>query len=79
MSCRYIKPTVFGQKYTLEVRLIQLSKVRLVFQYQLFNHQYTMVHEGQTELIWLNHDLKPTNVYKTHPDIYERFLAEVTL
>jgi len=79
MSCRYIKPTVFGQKYTLEVRLIQLSKVRLVFQYQLFDHQYTMVHEGQTELIWLNHDLKPTNVYKTHPDIYERFLAEVTL
>lgn len=78
MSCRYLKPTYFGQQYTLEIRLAHLTKVRLVFKYTLFDHQSTVVHEGETELIWLNAELKPTNIHKTHPDIYERFLAEVT-
>jgi len=79
MTCTYLKPTLFGQQYTLEIRLTSLSKVRLIFNYQLFDQSHDLVHEGHTELIWLNRDLKPTNVYKSNPEIYERFLEEVTV
>lgn len=79
MKCNYLKPTLFGQIYHMETRLMKLSKVRLFFEYKLFDKNNELVHVGETELIWLNHDLKPTNIEKSHPDIYERFLSEVVL
>lgn len=79
LSSEYMKPTVFGQKYVMETKLVKLSKVRLFFMYQLFNQDHECVHEGHTELIWLNQNLKPTNIEKSYPEIYETFLKEVSV
>lgn len=78
MTSRFVKPTKFGEIYTMETRLIKLSKVRLFFEYKIFNQHGEEVHIGKTELIWLNDELKPTNIEKRHPDIYHAFLNEVT-
>ncbi len=77
LSSHYIKPTLFGHKYHLETKLVRVTKVRLFFEYKLYDLNHELIHEGHTELIWLNQDLKPTNIGKTHQDVYERFLAEV--
>lgn len=79
MSSKYIKPTYFGKRYHMETKCVKLSKVRLFFSYHLYDENHELVHEGQTELIWLNHNLKPTNIEKSHKDIYELFLKEVII
>lgn len=78
MKCHYLKPTLFGKTYTMETRLINLTRTRLFFEYRLFDSSSELIHQGETELIWLNEDLKPTNIQKSNPDIYEQFLNEVT-
>jgi acyl-CoA thioester hydrolase len=76
LTSRYLKPTLFGRVYQMETQLVNVSKVRLHFEYTLYDQNGEKVHVGTTELIWLNQDLKPTNVAKTHPDIYEAFVKE---
>lgn len=79
LQCKYLKPTQFGKIYHMETRLFKLTKVRLFFEYKLYDSNQELVHQGETEMIWLNQDLKPTNIEKSHPDIYKRFLDEVVL
>lgn len=74
LTSTYLKPTLFGQTYRMETKLTELTKVRLYFEYKLYDELNVCVHIGTTELIWLNKDLKPTNVSKSHPEIYDAFL-----
>lgn len=77
LTARYLKPTKFGEVYTMETRLVKLSKVRLYFEYHIYDKYDEKVHIGKTELIWLNDQLKPTNIEKGHSEIYQAFLQEV--
>lgn len=79
LSSKYLKPTRFGSSYVMETRLARLTKVRLYFTYHIYDEQNELVHQGITELIWLNDDLKPTNIQKSHPEIYQKFLDEVVI
>ena len=77
LEADYIRPALFGEIYRLKTKLIKMTQVRIVFIYELFNDEEELIHRGHTELIWLNDYLKPTNVEKTHPDIYQAFIKEV--
>ncbi len=77
LTSHYIKPTRFGKIYHMETKLIKLSKVRLTFRYDIYDESEELVHYGITELIWLNKALKPTNIAKTHLDIYQLFEKEL--
>lgn len=78
LTSKYLKPARFGSTYRMITSISKLTKVRLFFTYDLYDEENNHIHEGKTELIWLNQDLKPINVEKTHPDIYQAFLKEVT-
>lgn len=67
----YKKPTVFGETYKLHTYVKSMTKVKLVFGYKLYNQQEELVNEGETLLAWLDKDLKPLNLARHQPDIYE--------
>jgi len=77
LTSKYFKPTRFGSTYRMVTSISKLTKVRLFFTYDLYDEENNHIHQGKTELIWLNHDLKPINIEKTHPNIYKAFLKEV--
>ncbi len=77
MSCHYVKPVYFGKRYTLETELAFFSRVKMGFSYQLKDDEGTLVHRGQTTLVWLSKSFYPMDIKKNHPDIYEAFIKHV--
>ncbi|MBN2299617.1 MAG: acyl-CoA thioesterase [Acholeplasmataceae bacterium] len=77
MDVNYLKPAYFGSKLTMETKLIKFTRVRMVFRYEIFNLDHEMIHYGESHLVWVNQDLKPINLYKVNPHLYELFLKQV--
>ncbi|MDO9628450.1 MAG: acyl-CoA thioesterase [Acholeplasmataceae bacterium] len=73
----YKKPAFFGYQYKQYTSLIDFSRIRMTFRYEIFNEQDELVHIGQSELVWLDSHLKPTNVLKTNKYIYDLFSKHV--
>ena len=70
LKVQFKKPTKFGETLTLYTYIKSMTKVKLVFGYELFNENQELVNTGETLLAWLNQDLKPLNLEKHQPDIY---------
>lgn len=77
MELNYIKPSRFGESVKIVTSLIEFSKVRMTFQYDVYNGLNELINQGITKLVWLGENLKPINIYKSHLDIYSLFLAQL--
>ena len=71
LEVKYIKPTYFNQSLTLLTKITSFGKVKLTFSYELLNDKEECINKGTTTLAWLDHTLKPVNIFKHHPKIYE--------
>ena len=72
MKVNYHKPARFGEKYRLTISIAKAGKVKLVFHYEMVDKENQVVNTGETLLAWLDQDLKPINIAKSHPDIYKK-------
>ncbi len=70
LESTFVKPTVFGKSYTLHTFVTSVKKVKLTFGYTLYDENQAIVHRGTTLLAWLDEDLKPVNIAKVAPDIF---------
>ncbi len=77
MDINYTKPARFGFPLKMITKLIKCTRVRMTFHYEIFNMDNELIHMGESELVWVGSDLKPLNVYKRQPDLYERFIKQV--
>jgi acyl-CoA thioester hydrolase len=77
LRSKFIKPAIFGQNYILKTYLTELTKVKLIFKYLIFNQNQELIHEGESTLVWLDQSLRPINVSKNYNDVYQIFLKEV--
>ncbi len=73
LSLKYIKPVRFGEQLKLYTYLIGFTKVRSYFKFELYNQQNELMNTGQTTLAWLDSEMKPLNIQKYHPDLFETF------
>ncbi len=77
MGFNFLKPSRFGEPVTILTSLVEFSKVRLTFKYDIYNQSNELINQGETKLVWLDQNLKPINIYKSHPDIYHLFLEQL--
>ena len=70
MQSRYLMPAYFNRPLTLHTYITEVGKVRLTFEYALYDENHQCIHVGKTRLAWLDADLKPLNLAKTHPELY---------
>ncbi len=70
---QFIKSAHFGEVYQLKTNITELSKVRMKFTYDIYNSNHELIHQGYTEVAWLNSALRPVNLQKLYPDIYAIF------
>ena len=77
LSVNYKKSTRFGDDLKLYTYLIGFTKIRSYFKFELYNQNNELINTGLATLAWLDQNMKPLNIQKTHPDIFEVFSKHV--
>lgn len=72
VECRYIKPLLFDEAFTVHSKVIKYNGMKLFIGYEIFNMSGELVTTGQSEHCLLDTDLKPINIKRKYPDIYNR-------
>jgi acyl-CoA thioester hydrolase len=78
MSSFYKKPTYFGQTYQLITYLREFGRLKMKFEYELYDQEMNMVHHGETNLVWLSDDFRPLDIMKKNPVVYHKFLEAIS-
>lgn len=73
LQCRYISSSTYEDSIIVRTSIKSYSKTRLNFKYEVFKaedmeHPITI---GETSHVWTTKDLKPINLQKHYPELYE--------
>jgi acyl-CoA thioester hydrolase len=71
MNCQYKSPARAEDKIVVTTKLVDCSRVRIKFSYQVndFNTNL-LVALGETMHAWTDKDLRPINIQKQSPNVY---------
>lgn len=73
LEVEYKRPVLYGDTVIVRTKVSQATKVRLLVSYEVFVEGDPNIRaRGLTEHVWTSADLKPVNIAKFRPDIYER-------
>lgn len=76
LSCEYKSPIRYGETVLVKTRLIRGTKARLVIGYDVYAEERNVLcGHGITEHAWTDTTLKPVNIAKFKPELYERLLS----
>lgn len=74
VDCKYKNATRFGETVKIFAKIEKFTGLKFTVSYRITNMDETVLHaEGTTSHCFLNRDLKPVNVKKTAPNVYEHF------
>lgn len=62
---RYIQPAKYDDLVTIRVIIKELPKVRIVFNYEIYNEENTLLHTGETTLVFVKMDNNKITVCPT--------------
>ncbi len=72
LTCRYMRPSHYEDELAVETHIERLTPARIVFGYQIFRAgEDTPLCTGTTTHAWTGRDLKPMNLKKHDPALYE--------
>lgn len=75
LTCEYKHPVFYGETVLVKTRLIRATKVRLVLYYEVYSEERNVLCvTGTTEHAWTGKDLKPVNISKYKPELYNKLL-----
>lgn len=73
LNCRYISPAEYEDVLRIEVEISKLTPARVVFNYKVYKvGAEKPINTGSTTHAWVGKDLKPINLKKQYPDIFEK-------
>ncbi len=55
---KYIKPALYDELLTVRVFIKQLPGVKTIFNYEFFNESGTLIHIGETKLVFLDNQTR---------------------
>lgn len=72
LKCSYKGSTKYEDEVVVKTRIKELTLTRIVFYYEVYkNNETGLVTYGETEHVWSNKELKPVNIKKQAPFIYD--------
>ena len=72
LACSYKKPARYEQTVTIRTRIERLTGVRIVFVYEVADRESgELLAAGETRHAWTGADLRPLNLKKKMPEVYE--------
>lgn len=73
LNCRYIVPAEYEDELIIKVKITKLTPARVVFEYEVFKKNFEKpINTGSTVHAWVGRDLKPLNLKKQFPEIFEK-------
>lgn len=78
MKSEYLFPARFGDTLDIHLSIIEYTKVKLAFSYDIYNQRGLLIHKGYTQLVWLDKQFKICNVEKHFPDVYFKLLPHAS-
>ncbi len=76
LQCKYLSAAYYEDKLVVEVSLKSVSPVKLEFEYCIYREgEEKPINVGRTVHALVGKDLKPMNVRKMHPSIYQMLLT----
>ena len=80
VSCKYKRHVTFGDTIQIETSIKEFSGVKFTVQYKVYNKNTgELCVEGESNHCFTDSNLKPLNMKKHHPDIYENFMSLVEM
>ena len=75
LSCKYLTPIKYGETVLVKTYLQKATKVRLIMGYKVYAEERNVLcGEGTTGHAWTDSHLKPVNIAKYKPDLYQMLL-----
>lgn len=73
LKCRFISSSTYEDKIVVRTSIKSYTKTRLNFYYEVFkeNDMKNPITTGETVHVWTNSDLKPINLQKHRPELYD--------
>ena len=73
LNCKYILPAEYEDVLSITVEIAKLTPARIVFNYKVFKSGIeNPINIGSTTHAWVGKDLKPINLKKQFPEIFEK-------
>jgi acyl-CoA thioester hydrolase len=69
-SC-YKSPARYEDVLSITTKIKHISYTRVTFYYEVYNEENTLINYGETMHVWTDNKLKPVNMKKNAPDIYD--------
>jgi len=72
LKCKYISSSTYEDRIVVRTRMKSYSKTRLDFCYEVFKEEdmEKPITIGETSHVWTNSDLRPINLQKHFPELY---------
>lgn len=78
LQCKYIAAAFYEDELTIEAKVSNVTPVKLEFEYKIYkNGSSKPINTGRTLHALVNKDLRPVNVKKNYPDLYEKLTAAI--
>ena len=70
LKCSFKKPAKYEDEIILILEVVKLTCVRLSFCYEVYDNCFNLIASGETSHAWTDKDLKPLNIEKHKPALY---------
>jgi len=74
-NCVHKRPARYDELITVKTSVSEIKGVRITFKYEVYNEDKELLAYGSTSHAFVNGDMKPMNLRKTFPDVYEKLLS----
>lgn len=73
LQCKYMGAAYYEDELTIEAKVSRVTPVKLEFEYKIYKDgNQKPINTGRTLHALVNKDLRPVNVKKNYPDLYEK-------
>ena len=72
LSCKYKRPAYYNQEVQIRTRITELTPVKFILEYDIFDSEENLLNVGRTTLAWADSKtFKIINLKKVHPKMYQ--------
>jgi len=72
LKCSYKSSSKYEDEVTVRTSLKEITAIKIVFYYEVYrNNEPNLITSGETTHVWTNKALKPMNIKKNSPEIYQ--------
>ncbi len=74
MEVRYIQPALYDEVLTVKIRLVRYTRVKLEFEYEIFNQKEELINKGYTLQVFIDgQSRKPTSAPQYFLELLDKY------